>query len=131
MTGLQVIENGKIVDSSSIVPVMTVTNVTASRAFSDGDVAKHYTNNTGKTLFVLISIEHIVSVDGGYAVSGFTGNNMPIQNVGLGNNTPVGASGNTGLYTTTMYVVKPDNSYWIDQYNSNGSMTILSWIEIY
>lgn len=126
MTGLQAIENGIIVDSSSIVPIITVLDVTASRAI---DVT--YTNTTSKTLFVCVSILCYTPA----------ANDKAIFKVRFDGTTDLWLAGNgiNGITSiigeclhAATFVVKPNQEYKILPIAMfNGVLTLKSWTESY
>lgn len=126
MTGLQVIENGKIVDSSSIVPIIIVSDVTTSRA-----IDTTYINTTGKTLFVCVSILCYTPVADDKAT--FKVRFDGTTDLWLAGNGINGITSIIGecLHAAT-FVVKPNQEYKIlPIVVGTGVMTLKSWTESY
>jgi len=126
MTGMQVIENGIITDSSSIVPVAHTDYLSLTKALNTT-----YTNNTGKTLFVTVSCicaapaigdlaYFIARVDGAYDVDG--------GGYGSGAVTIAMAS---AIFSLT-YTVRPGQTYRINTMTfGTGAVTLREWLEAY
>lgn len=126
MTGLQVIENGRITDSSSTVPISHVENVTASRWLNAG-----FVNTTGKTLFVSITLD--------FKVTTLAGRAMAYGKMGVGTGIIImAASGivdcvivNMRLLVEMFFPVSPGETYRVDTDLLYGLIDVYSWIESY
>jgi len=126
MTGMQVIENGRIVDSSAIVPISTINDVTASRS-----ITGTYINNTGKTLYVIIATKHQANAN----TSSTASFRRFVDDV-IVEKTKTGFSGflnqiNLQLFVTTFYVVPPGSTHLGDAQIQDGLIELLRWTEIY
>lgn len=101
--------------------VMSVVDVTTSRAFS-----VNYTNSTGKTLFLTISLLSSVTVAGGQAIALLTGN-------GITNSTVVGlnAAPVMSAYVELTSIIKSGKAYRLEAFETNGTIAITKWIEAY
>ena len=127
---LTIIENGHIAGSLSTVPILSVNDVTASRALST-----IYTNNTGKTLIITISIRHYSGNEA--ANKAYTdlftipqSGGSPVHMLsGIYQNFPT----NSGVYSTPTLLVKPGDQYILGEVLAGNlaSNTIIYWIESY
>ena len=113
------ISDGRITDSLSTVPVMTITDVTASRAFN-----LWYFNTTGKTLFVLISVQHTSAAAGDSAK----------VNASVDITIPSGIENGPARseHSSVTLIVAPNLRYTCDSIVTGASTNVLNrWIEAY
>jgi hypothetical protein len=103
--------------------VTTFLNVAASRNFGTG-----YTNTTGKTMFVLISFNHVITAAIGAA---YVIVNSPIG-VQLVAQAGIWAGVQDQAHKSTiMFVVQPGNDYFVQATAVDGYNTIAGWFEIW
>lgn len=117
------VSDGGIVDSESTVPIITVTNVTASRAI-DGTL---YTNTTGRTLIIIVTVECVSTVNNDAATVLLVVNEITHSVIGLD-------KGIAGLHIQCAgtIMVPPGQTYRANTSASGGgSVTLTRWIESY
>ena len=127
MTGMQVIENGIIVDSSSIVPIISVTDMLASRAFDTV-----YTNTTGKTMYVHLSFLCYVPgiTNEKSLVYARLGGVLDFWLGGIGWSTVTIPQ--MHLVFSSTFPVKPNQTYEVKTLLTfGGTVTLKSWVESY
>ena len=125
--GMQVIENGKIVDSSSIVPVRIVNDVTGSRA-TDGT---EYYNTSDKTLYVSINILAQASTVAGFAFLLTYIDGVEYKLCGIA---PIGAvPAGFNLYDEVNLIIAPSSRYSavVNLGGLNSALAVAKWIESY
>jgi len=126
MTGMQVIEDGRITDSASIVPISHVDDVTASRAI-DGTV---YTNTTGRTIYLFVSIVLGILAIGDYAQINIYVNSLNKGGVRV---QPIGGASPIGYFGHIIpQAVPPGATYrFVTAVTGTGTVTKNIWTESY
>lgn len=101
--------------------IQSVNDVTASRALTTT-----YTNNSGRTLYVIVTMQHSITVANGSAF--VTGVVVGISAVISG--ILQGAAGHQ-TYQECVFFVPPGATYRVNTQVVNGTNTMTSWIEAY
>ena len=114
------IGNGSIRDSLSIVPIKNVLDLTASKALDTT-----YTNNTGRTLFLYITVNVAVTTPGGHSWAAGVVNGQTIAFEGVSND----ASATMEYVLVLPFAVPPGKTYSVTSVIFNGFVTLYRWVE--
>lgn len=101
--------------------IVEVNDVTASRS-----TFTTYTNTSGRTMFLLITIDANVTAANGYAYIIEYINGVQIAESGM-----VGSSVVLRAALQSCILIKPGNTYRVEHFNGLGTCTISKWIEAY
>jgi hypothetical protein len=117
-----IITNGMISDSLSNVPISHVDiHTTATRNFG-----VDYTNNTGRTIFLGITILHQIPTVSDNAYAAVVINGTVISRSGY----EIGNSPGETMTTSQMAAVKPGQTYRCNSFvGGTGTNTLVAWIE--
>jgi hypothetical protein len=85
-----------------------------------------YTNNTGRTIFLNVTVYHIVTVAGGWGQVIGKLNGTPVTKVST--NTGASALNDDGAISLTMFI-PPGKTYEIAASSSNMTWTLTYWQE--
>ncbi len=119
---LLVIQEGKIYDSASIVPIIHIDDLTASR-----QLVANYTNTTGKTMYVNVTVLLNTPLNTDIATLTANINGVTMAATGL----YTGVAGHYH-YSSLTLTVRPGDVY---KFQSNifgtGSVVLWKWMESY
>jgi len=118
--------SGRNLQSSANIPIWVINNVTGSRAI-DGTT---YTNNTGKTMFVSITVNHHIQTAPASTYITLAVNGVDISRSAIAYSSAGGILDTVDCLTTQ---VPPGGTYSVSQAQIGaGSATVLSyWSEAY
>lgn len=111
------------ISSQKLPWIATVQNKTASRAFG-----VTYTNTTGRTLFVVVTIEHnVFSLLDASSVIAFVGS---IGSIAVSQLQALNATTALNSYDVMVFVVPPGKTYELQSQPEGGATTnIIYWTE--
>lgn len=113
-------DGGNMIKGQTNNFIQVVNNVTASRAFTTT-----YTNTTGRTLYVLVTVYLQITLAGGTAFVQALVNAISYLS-GLAN-----AANGHNEYRICSFFVPPGATYRLNKTEANGTCTIQTWIEAY